>query len=337
MKFLGKGSYGCAYRPALPCKGSPVGKNVDTIGKIFFSNSDFLKEITVYYNVKMYDTDDKLLPKFYPYKTCVVNMDDPGVKDSLNKCSMSRMKFPVLQMIIDYGGSELRTMLKESGHTRKFTEFVKPIGLLVKNLREFNQKGIIHNDIKSDNVVVKLTKKGVISSMQLIDVSLAKSDMNIVNDDNHDKYYYRYYAPEHWLLYALNSTKISLADLKNKYIQGVMSQLEDHRRRNTINTRDVLHNLIISSIDKLFENIDSIYSVDLSTYYDSFSLGLVILEIFANTDLTGVDQTAAMVAIFRMIDPNPVTRDSGEAAMVALQKACSPKLKKLIKKNVNEI
>ena len=154
-KLIGQGSYGCVFRPMIPCKGS----NKRIPGKVSkFLNkdeaNDEIKENTILDKI-----DKENIFHFKTPKKCDFNMNyinEPGI----NKCKpfmrenndFKRMK--LLQM--SDGGIELTTFLEKVELKNKEQEYKLLLGMepLFIGLKAMYEKEFSHFDIKTGNTVI---------------------------------------------------------------------------------------------------------------------------------------------------------------------------------------
>lgn len=173
--FLGEGTYGCTFSPAVGC--AVIGNNKPKVKKK-------LKELT-----KVYRTDEdvelewgfsKILFKvdpdqkyfIYSDKRCDIPIPILKKQKDANKCTIitesknvakTTAKLPVLQM--KFGG----ITLEEYVHSEKRTirEFLPKAQHILEGIRKLHSKGYIHQDLKFDNILID--KNGV---PHMIDYSL---------------------------------------------------------------------------------------------------------------------------------------------------------------------
>lgn len=206
-KHIGEGTYGCVYRPPLPCPNNfdNTSNTTPKVGKLFKSQSGHQDEYDIMKKaVQVINAENKFTTKVYG--SCIVNASN--VHDALKDCrfvSKAKGKIPdkIYQMVMEDGGTSLYQI------RINFLELFKSMSPLFEAIVQLDKYKVAHSDIKPDNVVYnKITKR-----MLLIDFGLAETYSKIYEDDSslHDSYYY-YYPPEFKLF------SLYMNYYKNKYI-----------------------------------------------------------------------------------------------------------------------
>lgn len=204
-KYIGEGTYGCIFRPNLPCKGFP--RNEKYVSKIIANNpntiADEFDNINKNFNITGFDPDSKYF--IVPIHNCAIedlsesdmevsdeilrsNPYDKGctskhlasdVKDMIIHAERNKNdKTPILeklnlsktQIILPYGGKEVsRLRGQNSPDSKPLIESIWKQHLnLIKGIVLLNQNNIYHRDIKSQNIV----QDG--DAMKFIDMGLAE-------------------------------------------------------------------------------------------------------------------------------------------------------------------
>ena len=174
-KLIGQGSFGCAYRPALPCKGSKV-RPPNKISKLMF-RSEALKELAE--NKTIDKIDPKGIFHFTAPAMCDYDMKtmDPNVDGVRNDCNAIYSLYPGSRRhsILNYtdGGQSvsdyLREYLREAFHLNyslqdreeDFLEFFFAMENVMFGLTEMAKHSYCHFDIKGDNMVIEPTKMDI--------------------------------------------------------------------------------------------------------------------------------------------------------------------------------
>jgi len=187
-KVIGSGTYGCIFKPSLPCKGSQT-RVPDTVSKLMkiTDADDEMKEINnVLQRIKNIP-DNKLFYIISGVKKCSLGKIEPSDLEDFNKkCyAMERQKINEEQMknpnIIDKlsllqlpdGGKDITHYFGSRIKSFKPSLFVNVNNALVK-LLEFGiaplkDVGVLHQDIKGNNIVYSEEK----DLARLIDWGLA--------------------------------------------------------------------------------------------------------------------------------------------------------------------
>jgi serine/threonine protein kinase len=162
-EFLGEGSYGCTFLPAVNCQ-AKEGRSVNNDGrqvrnekkltKVFWSNEDVEDEWKFAKLIR--DVDPKQRYFIYPNERCTVAKKDilkqPNAMDcnNLRILSQKTVKLPVLQM--KYGGVTLEKWVQMK--RRKFVEFLPMLRHILVGIGKLHRKGYLHHDLKIDNILI---------------------------------------------------------------------------------------------------------------------------------------------------------------------------------------
>jgi hypothetical protein len=188
--IIGKGTYGCVYRPSLKCGSTNSPRNNQT--SKLLSHDEAAKEISYSRLFSKIDPTQKYF--LYATKGCRFDVDiqnDP-IKQQLwaniqqynikkRKCPAANIMFPqeyrinadVLQM--PYGGLQ-PTQLKIDA--ADYFGFFKSIGNLFNAVRLLHRAGYVHHDIKLQNMLVQKIGDGKFQT-RLIDFGLMNKIENI--------------------------------------------------------------------------------------------------------------------------------------------------------------
>lgn len=178
--FVGRGSYGCVYRPPMPCKNKKPIPN--TIGKIFANQTDEEDEKDAYSEMDKINTNNEFTPK--SYGSCfVADKLTTKEKKELQECDLG-ISFGSSQFIMEDGGSDL------DSSNLPFFEVLKNAGNIFEGLVKMEQMGFSHNDIKGLNIVYNKNT----GRLLLIDFGLMTRYKDILEIPYN--YLYPYYPPE---------------------------------------------------------------------------------------------------------------------------------------------
>ena len=162
-KVVGKGGYGCVYRPPLPCIGSAE-RPKNTVSKLM-NEDDAIKEIQ---EISHIERLTKNIPNSNLYftindiKLCKPNFDLFTDDDRRGKCEIFSQiddyrNLSILQ-IPDAGNDSVdKYLLKHKFNDAVgFSKFTKNmLNLLINGIIPLNELGGYHNDIKGDNIMVR--------------------------------------------------------------------------------------------------------------------------------------------------------------------------------------
>jgi len=146
-EYVASGTYGCVYRPAIPCY-TKVKKG--SIGKLMKTIDAANEEIEIVKKLKKLDKKQQFL--LYPSSWCNVS-NEALQKENLSKCPVERHN-GVKELIMPDGGMTLdayRKTIKTASMTR--LELVKITYNLFKGVKLLADNSFIHQDIKLDNIM----------------------------------------------------------------------------------------------------------------------------------------------------------------------------------------
>jgi len=194
--IIGKGSYGCVYRPYIPCKEHsiklPNGSAQNLVSK-FMSTYDAKKEVKEFTIIHNKDPANKFHlgvpticqpdyndPKIVnELKMCQLNTNDPLLKNTVDSKNFSVLTFP-------YGGVSLSDFCKNELPTfpvnlvRGF--WTQGVLNLMNGLVFFRTNNIIHYDLKPHNILFDQTNM----SMKYIDFGIMINRTQFINDSTNN-------------------------------------------------------------------------------------------------------------------------------------------------------
>jgi serine/threonine protein kinase len=175
--FIGKGVYGCAYKPPIkcstPCNDDRCRDHIPRISK-FMDKTNADKEMAIYSDLNL--NEDELSKYFItnPYQ-CT---PDENFKIDEIKCpvKIDLEKSAASLLIYENGGIDLNQYLKNNNYMRgkekdaDFLSILKGLLNIFEGVRVLNEHRIFHFDIKEDNIVLGKENK----DYKLIDFGNAK-------------------------------------------------------------------------------------------------------------------------------------------------------------------
>lgn len=187
--IVGEGAYGCVHKPSIHCKTSPKSnfdykKYVSKIMKTKNAEQELAEFITI---GNIDPTDEYHLGQ--PI-ICKPNLDEQNVKDDIKKCKYIKLddieansdKYSLL--VLKFGGHDLKSLCNK--YLTKYLEKDKDIRTdkfwievhhLIKGLKFFKDNGIIHNDIKPQNILFDSTN----GKMKYIDFGLMRTKKAVID------------------------------------------------------------------------------------------------------------------------------------------------------------
>ncbi len=194
--IIGEGSYGCVHKPSIHCKTTPkpdfdYTKHVSKIMKTKNAEEELAEFVTIG-NIdptNEYHLGTPIL--------CKPDLDDPHVKENIKKCKRIKIddveanpdKYSLL--VLKFGGPDLKALCNtylikflEKDTNSRTDKFWLEVHHLIKGLKFFKKNGIIHNDIKPQNILFDSTN----GKMRYIDFGLMRTKKSIIdsskNSDN---------------------------------------------------------------------------------------------------------------------------------------------------------
>ena len=200
--IVGEGSYGCVHKPSIHCKNPPSqGFNYDKYVSKIMKTKNAEAELSEFVIMQNIDPSDE-------YHLGEPIICDPilstGVKDDIKKCKHIKIaeveaepdKYSLL--ILKFGGPDLKALgnelLKEYLETDKderVDTFWLSVHNLIKGIQFFKEHGIVHNDIKPQNILFNLTN----GNLRYIDFGLMRTKKEIIDSSKKNNNYLGIY---HW-------------------------------------------------------------------------------------------------------------------------------------------
>jgi serine/threonine protein kinase len=170
--LIGRGSFGCVFKPSLKCPGEKGGKE-DVVSKVFFSE-DSKKEAKDEININILINKIKDSGKWAHtwYKNCIPQKyeelyeDEPEIEDCLYDNDVTESDYDKYRRMLQgsYAGVTLLDLMNKDFKSSTFTDKGKFTNVFFKlmklmkplfiGLKEMYRKSISHNDIKDENIMV---------------------------------------------------------------------------------------------------------------------------------------------------------------------------------------
>lgn len=198
-EVVGEGTYGCVHKPSLKCKDSPSISYVNKVSKLL-KIKDATNELKEYDKVVKADKNND----YYLGKPEDCNLDKRNAVNlmSIQKCKIGSDvlknldKFKLL--IMKDGGINLEQYtkkIKEWSVSEMSSELCEKFLLesmrLFKGLKVFEENGLVHHDLKPQNVVYN----ELANRMNFIDFGLMASRKKIMDNARKSKYDFALF---HW-------------------------------------------------------------------------------------------------------------------------------------------
>lgn len=192
-RFVNAGSYGCVYKPSLPCE-LRASHDKNTIGKLMVSEDDVREEWDANKVIKLIDPDNQFTVKAHgvcrDYEMSKVD------RDEIASCTLieDQRATKTSQIVYDYGGTTITSFLGQFGESSMpvdtFVRLFFKFGNLFFGAMKLAENKRIHFDIKSENVLIDDDM-----NLRLIDFGLLTTHEDIGSNDL-ISYAYRYFPPE---------------------------------------------------------------------------------------------------------------------------------------------
>ena len=201
--IVGEGSYGCVHKPSIHCKRPPTpgfdyNKYVSKIMKTKNAEQE-LAEFVIIGNIdptNEYHLGEPIL--------CKPDIDESNVKKDIGRCKYIKLddieanpdNYSLL--VLKFGGPDLKALCNkyltkylEKDKEKKVDKFWLEVHHLIKGIKFFRDNGIIHNDIKPQNILFDTTN----GKLKYIDFGLMRTKNDVINSSNSNNNYLGIY---HW-------------------------------------------------------------------------------------------------------------------------------------------
>ena len=189
-KVIGEGAYGCVHKPSLKCKDSKIISDYnDKISKIM-KDEHAQTEMLEYVGINKIDPDNK-----YHIKPEKCSPDYTyQMKESVMKCKSGKdiikEKEKYKLIVMKYGGPDLKQFFKNPiddtpKNRERISDFWIEVVDLFKAVQLFIKNGMIHHDLKPENIVYDENKH----SVKIIDFGLLQKKDNIIKESKDSDYW----------------------------------------------------------------------------------------------------------------------------------------------------
>ncbi len=178
-KYIAKGTYGCVFKPQLPCNGNPVTK-VGQVSKLIAAYNESGEMAAK----KLFEGIDPSMNYFvYPKKSCIpaeLAENNRNTRNNISKCTIIN-RTTGKELSQNYSTDKRRLVQMENGgniltklqlSAKDYIPYFKSLSDLLKGLKLAHDNNITHNDIKYNNVVSKKKEDGTFTT-RFIDLGLS--------------------------------------------------------------------------------------------------------------------------------------------------------------------
>jgi len=314
-KFLGSGTYSCVYRPAVPCSiNSPIinkeTKYVSSLDHIEENQYGTEKQKSLFDKIKTNISDWE---KYYilPIEKCYYtpNIENKFLLQELMKCQTNNKTQNYMgkeikrNTIYEYGGISLRDLINNKIKYRDhYNDFCNNILEYIKHLllciNKINLIGIVHGDIKLENIVINIEKNVSPENIKLIDWDLIS---HYILKPFSAFSTYIYWPPEQILLYRiitnwgnLSNLDVIMDSFMYKYFEIIINQIPD-----------ILQNQIPENLNNFVKMENNMYKITNSSIFHTMVTNILIElndKRFIEKEYYIIDSFAIGMVIYQLIN-----------------------------------
>ncbi len=335
--YIGSGSYGCAIKPGFSC--SLNNEIVDkSISKLFSKEMAYKEEVEINRKVALLDKNNKFTLKMISNCQITPAYINSNVSN-INNCKIIENQPKIYQIVYEYGGMDLHKLFIQSHIISAYPnlniyDFLKKVIEILKGLELLLKNGLVHRDIKMENILYNGEK------IILIDFGLLTTVDEVYNERNLELYYDLdnkiFHYPSEIVLLAglllkrelsdtttplihsfLNLVAYFIKSYKNKFNQTPEYLREIERLNSYLFAKSTAYNSYFKATYNketisLF-NMDEI-TLTIAKKFDIYQIGIVIYElIIAMITIYNPNEIKKIpLGIFQllreMLEPNPLER-----------------------------
>lgn len=337
--FLGEGSYGCTFSPAVLC---PMNEDISVIKpkkgknpndaqekkltKVFWSDRDVEEEWKFAKILREVDPQQRYF--IYPREKCNVSKREVLKQANALQCSNLRhvtnlnRKLPVLQM--KYGGMTLEKWVQKEKRT--ISEFLPILKHILLGIQKLHKKGYLHHDLKIDNILIDADGTPHIIDYSLLTPLTGAFDSS-VNGVLNNRYWL--HPPEYRLqdFYKMSDPNMELPSYVSKHVQAESDLYYFKIQPNDLSTVNQfllayfpyceMYDIIKQYIKTLLTVYHAQgkkglynYQTKYASKVDVYSLGLTVMNIVYHLDVPNNNDARYRKLVVGMIHPNPRRRFS---------------------------
>ena len=351
-KVIGQGAYGCVHNPSLHCTRAP-GPNFDYskyVSKLM-KTKNAEEELKEFVTIHKYDPQDEF--HLGTPILCKPDLTNAKIIKDVEKCNriypkLAQTPDQISLLVLKYGGPDLKIFCKDTiteylktKKEEKSDKFWIEVQHLIKGLKFFKDNGIVHNDLKPQNILYDMKTH----KLSFIDFGLMQTKANIIktskNNTNSQAVFHWSYPLDCGFMNARESSwykkEPNYRALVKKELIGMLVAGDNKNTANMdikkpeafeiffsyINPlgTDLPANAKYAFIEDFFDGLDKVIKGDLYNDYitriadsiDVYGLGLTlqyILNCFKRHNAISADFFTKCSALFStMYDSNPANRE----------------------------
>jgi serine/threonine protein kinase len=302
-KMLGSGTYGITFIPAFTCTN---GQNYPkSLGKVFYSQKSADDEWKTSMLLKKAEHRSQ---KYFSYPTerCEINLpkgNSKPEKELNNWLTTDKDRYQanltiLPQLIMEYSGMTLHEYFEKYYTVKRIgrSEFIKIFENLFYAVKQLQKHNLVHQDIKSPNIVISNTKR-----LRLIDFGLTVSTEDFYNPEINLLLTVPYHGiapPEDYLFQLYNfegvdyNKIVSWLPRNQDYFKYFVSPINAGASITRFIT--ILKNIIKTSVDKLKISqrvTDVLKPSEIDPFFDEFLKNCINLGNFFKTEKRFSKQT----------------------------------------------
>lgn len=352
-KVIGEGSYGCVQEPSLHCARAPE-PNFDYNGYVskLMKTKRAEEELAEFVKFHRYDPKDE-----YHLGTpimCKPDLNEAGVMADIEKCKKLSPDVKAKPadydlLVMKYGGPDLKIFCKskinqflKTNKEEKSDKFWLEVHHLLKGLQFFRDSGIVHNDLKPQNILYD-TKT---NKLMFIDFGLMQTKKELIrtsknNTNNQAVFHWSYPLDSGFMDYnSYSKYKRGITNGYRKLVKDeLIGMLVSDAKKNTaklplkrpeafelffsyinLTGKDMTTDAKYAFIESFFDGLDEMVTLEYDDYLDDaidsvdvYGLGFTlqyILNCFKRHNAVSQDFfNYASSLFFKMYDPNPDDRE----------------------------
>ena len=311
-ELISVGGYGCVYKPAISCSGKSTREN-SFISKLQVYNKSSINEINIGNKLKKFKAHFGL-----PESSCKVRKSNMVKKD----CPLTKEHEQLVLIKMKYieNRSFFDLVIADELLESQIYFLLHSFSFLVKSIHILKKQGIIHYDLKLDNILYDVKS----NSPKIIDfgISIEKSKISLTDLKEtfwvYAPWYYVWSPDIHFMCYIVNVNRNpSRKDVEkliydyikgNEILQLIPKKELDEYKKKYVNYLSGFIGMSETEIAKII--------ISNSDTWDLYSLGLIYIKLvyfLKNKNKVSHEFFDFFLdVLYKTIHPNPIERLSDE-------------------------